>query len=185
MNATKPTNMAGTGTPIAARMIWKKLGAGVVVVMLAAFVFLLWYRAYYSMDVAETFELNPGRVEHRVLIATQGSDFKNALVDGLLAHLREKDTYVRVIDVSALAIVDEAEWDAVVILHTWEYGEPPIAVRGYVEHAKNLDDVIVLGTSGSGTLKIKGIDAISSASVMTGVSARVADITRRLDTLLD
>jgi hypothetical protein len=64
--------MAGAGTSIAARTIWKKLGASVVVVVLAALVFLLWYRAHYSMEAAETLEFNPGRVEHSVLIATQG-----------------------------------------------------------------------------------------------------------------
>lgn len=44
--------------------------------------------------------------------------------------------------------------------------------------------VIVLSTSGGGTFKMEGIDAISSASEMIDVPQRVAELDTRLDALL-
>jgi hypothetical protein len=44
--------------------------------------------------------------------------------------------------------------------------------------------LIVVTTSGGGREKMPGIDAISAASVMDDVPARVAEVTARLDTIL-
>jgi len=71
------------------------------------------------MDVAESFEVNTPKSEIRVLIATQGSEFKDAVVAGVVDHLKRKGAYIKVIDVSALPQVNENKWNAVVVLHTW------------------------------------------------------------------
>jgi hypothetical protein len=39
-----------------------------------------WYRDTYSQEVAESFEVNSPELETKVLIATQGSEFKEALL---------------------------------------------------------------------------------------------------------
>jgi hypothetical protein len=161
----------------------KKTVIGITVLVFAIFVFLTWYKFHYSMDVVETFEVNTPEREPRVLIATQGSEFKDAVVVGVVGHLKQKHAYIKVIDVAALSQVNVDNWNAVVVIHTWENFKPQADAKAYLERVKDSSKVIVLATSGRGTNKIEGVDAISSASVMADVSARTLAITNRLDSI--
>jgi hypothetical protein len=154
-----------------------------VILVLAILAFITWYKIHYSMDVAESFEVNSPQLSRRVLIATQGSQFKNAIVAALIDHLKKKNAYIKVIDVSTLPKVDEDKWTAIVVIHTWENMKPPAYVKDFVGRVKNLSKVIVLATSGRGNFKIEGINAISSASVMANVPAIASEIDGRLDSI--
>lgn len=164
--------------------MWKKVLTGIAVVVVAVFAFLTWFRFHYSMGVAASYEVNAPDPVHNVLIATQGSPFKDAVVTDVVDHLKQEKTHVKVIDVSGLPTVDEGQWDAVVILHTWEYGQPQADAKAFVDRAKDKSKLVVLGTSGQGTLKMEGVDAISSASVMTEASSRAAELMSRVDEIL-
>jgi len=157
----------------------------IVTLVLAIFLFLTWYKFHYSMDIAVAFEVNTPEREPRVLIATQGSEFKDAVVAGVVTHLKQKNAYIKVIDVTALSQVSEDRWNAVVVIHTWENLKPQADAKAYLERINDLGKVIVLTTSGRGSSKIEGVNAISSASVMTDVSARTMDVTNRLDLILE
>lgn len=163
----------------------KTLFTGIAATVLFIFAFLTWYKFHYSMELAESFEITPPEPIHRVLIATQGSAFKDAIVAGILDHLKHRNAYVKVIDVSALPQINENKWNAIIVLHTWENLKPQADSKAYLEHVKELNKVIVLATSGRGNYKIKGVNAISSASVMSDVSTRTLDIIHRLDAILD
>jgi hypothetical protein len=80
--------------------------------------------------------------------------------------------------------VDESHWDAILVLHTIEYGKAPAPVQAFVDRVGKTRKVVVLGTSGAGDFKIEGIDAISSASRMTDVPARVDGLLARIESLL-
>lgn len=163
---------------------WKKallVGAGVVAVALG---FSAWYKAHYSMKPAQAFEV-PGTASGRsVLVATQGSRFKDAIVTGLVDHLKEREAHVKVIDVAALPGVNVKDWDAIVVIHTWEMRRPPEPVKAFVDGMGSRGNVIVLTTSGAGDFKMDGIDAISAASRMEDVSARIAEMSARVDAVL-
>lgn len=137
------------------------------------------------MDVAESFEVNTPELKHRVLIATQGSEFKDAVVAGIVDHLKQRHTYIKVIDVAALPQVNEDKWNAVVVIHTWQIWKPQPDAKAYLGRVKDLSKVIVLTTSGGGDYKIEGVDAITSASVMADISTHTLDINNRLDSILD
>lgn len=158
------------------------LAAAAVVVVLAALA--VWYRAEFSMRAAREFEVNRSDARVRVLIATQGSDFKESVVSGVIAHLAPRQAYVRVTDVSLLPDIREQDWSAVIILHTWEMGKPPHAVAEFLRRATDRHKIIALATSGDGRFKIDGIDAISTASRMADAPLRVAEINAKLDALL-
>lgn len=164
---------------------WRKALLATAVIAGAFVVFATWYRIHYSMGVAQPFEVNHPSAPLKVLLATQGSQFKDAVVSGVVEHLRERAAYVKVIDVSSLPGVQEDEWSAIVILHTWEMRKPQPDAQAFVGRARNLRKVVVLSTSGAGDFKIDGIDAISSASRMTDVAARVSEISARVDAVLD
>ena len=166
-------------------MTKKKVIIGIAALALTAFAFLTWYKFHYSMDVAESFEVNTPELKHKVLIATQGSEFKNAVVVGIVDHLKKRHAYIKVIDIAALPQVNEDKWNAVVVIHTWENWKPQVDAKVYLEHVKDLSKVIVLTTSGDGDYKIEGVNAITSASVMTDIPARTLYIKKRLDSILE
>jgi hypothetical protein len=115
------------------------------------------------------------------LIATQGSEFKEAVVAGIVDRLRERPIFIQVVDVAASADANEADWDAVVVLHTIEYGRVPAGVQAFVDRAEDLGKVVVPSTSGGADAKIEGVDAISSASRVSAAPARVSELVARID----
>lgn len=153
-------------------------------VVVAALAFATWYRFQYSMEAARSFEVNDPASQQRVLIATQGSAFKDAVMSGVVAHLKARPAYVKVIDVSELPEVKEDDWSAIVLLHTWEMSKPQADAKAFVERARDTGKIVVLSTSGAGDQKMQGVDAISSASVMADAADRVTKITARVDAIL-
>jgi len=157
-----------------------------IVACLAALAIASWfsYRAAHSMKVAHPQTAGDASAQQRVLIATQGSAFKDALVDSVVEYLKPRAVYVQVIDVSALPGVRANEWTAIVMLHTWEFNRPPAAVKSFVDRLQDRSRLIDVTTSGNGRAKMPGVDVISAASVMQDVPLRLGEITPRLDALL-
>lgn len=155
------------------------------VVVLALVAFSTWYRLHYSMGVAQPFEVNDPHSKPRVLIATQGSAFKDVVVSGVVDHLKTRSAYVKVVDVSMLSGVKEDDWDAIVVLHTWEMRKPQADAQAFVNRARNIRKVVVLSTSGAGDFKMAGVDVISSASTLADIPARVEAITEKIDAIVD
>jgi hypothetical protein len=166
-------------------MMRKKLILAVAASVVVILTLLTWYKFHYSMDVAESFEVNAPEQKIKVLIATQGSDFKDAVVAGVVDYLKHKPVYIKVIDTSSLPQVTEAQWHAIVVIHTWENLKPPAEVAAYFARANSLNKVVTLTTSGNSSYKMDGIHAISAASEMKEVAARVADINNRLEAILN
>ncbi len=158
------------------RRIWKGI-ALVIVVFLA---FMIWYKIHYSMTVALPFEVNESSRRDHVLVATQGSEFKDALVRQLVDGLRPDSVYIKVMDVSSLPEVNESDWTVIVIIHTWEMGKPPEAVKTFVDRIANRGKLVVMTTSGDGGYKLPGVDGISSASNPDLISGKAEEILKRV-----
>jgi len=142
------------------------------------------YKQRHSMSVAPSFTVGDASLPRHVLIATQGSTFKDALVNGIVSYLKPRGAYVNVIDVSALPSIHEDEWTAMVVIHTWEFGKPQHDAMAFVERLQDKSKLIDVTTSGSGQQVISGIDAISAASVMRDEPGPLGAVTARLDALL-
>lgn len=147
-------------------------------------VLLTWYKARYSMEIVTPYEVNSDTLQIKVLIATQGSVFKDNVVEQVITSLKPKEVHIKVIDVSSLANVREGEWSAILVLHTWEYSKPQMDVDNFVKNLKMKNKLIVVTTSGSGMEKIEGIDAISSASKRDEVAIICDLILERIDQLI-
>lgn len=143
------------------------------------------YRTIYSQKVAQPFEVNSLDWPRKVLIATQGSAFKTQLVAELVERLKPS-AYLRVIDVSALSTINEAEWKALVVINTCEAGKMQADVTAFLAKATNKNNIVLLTTSGSGTWKAaeSSIDSISSASKKDQIASLVPEIEHRIDALL-
>lgn len=164
---------------------WKKrLLLALVALPIAFLAFATWYRVHYAMDPARTFEVNRPEVREHVLIATQGSKFKDAVVRSVVDRLEKRPTYVKVVDVSALRDVREEEWNIIVVLHTWEMSKPPVSVRTFLDRAKARDKLVVLATSGEGAQHVQGVDTVTSASDLAKAPAQADEVLSRIERIL-
>ncbi len=77
------------------------------------FLFMTWYKYTYSMDLATTYEINSPSLENRLLIATQGIRFKNAITHGIVNRYKNDSVFIRVIDISDLAQINPNEFDVI------------------------------------------------------------------------
>ena len=136
------------------------------------------------MGVAQSFVVGDASLPQHILIATQGSPFKDALVAGIVDYLRPRGVYVKIIDVTALPTIQPRDWTGIVVVNTWEFHKPQADAKAFIDHVEDRNKLIVIMTSGSGQAKIPGVDVISAASVVSDVPARLAQITPRLDAVL-
>lgn len=130
--------------------------------------------------------MNDPTCESSVLIATQGSDFKEALVSYLIEHLREKSVYISVIDVSSLPEIDKNNWNAIVLINTVEIEKMQSDADNFLSELETYDGIILLTTSGSGDWKTEdyNIDSITSASEISEIDSLAEVILSRLESLL-
>jgi len=135
-----------------------------------------WYWSTFSMEKAIGFEINSPDLSTKILIATQKSTYKDTLVTTLINDIKSPKTYIKVIDVNDLKRNETALFDAVIIIHTWEMWKVPKSVSKFVSEKSESDDLYIIGTSGSGDLKIEGIDGVSSASMINNIDLKVNQI---------
>jgi len=155
---------------------------GATGVLLAALFYL--YLQRHAMQPVPERELGTRGGGPAVLVAAQGSPYKDAVADTLIRHLREKPAYVRVEDVSQLPLVDERDWDAIVLLHSWQRWQPPPVVQEFVERLKDRRKLVVLTTSGSGESRMACVDAVTSASEVSRAHGDAEELLHRVDQIL-
>ncbi len=121
----------------------------------------------------------------KVLIASQGSKFKDSLVKRVLHHYKEDSIYFKVIDVYTLFTVPIDKWDVIVMINSWEYGSPPANVKKYIKkHPERLDKLIVLSTVGSSHITLKDVDVISGESIIEKLPNYTDVVVHRIDNVL-
>lgn len=148
-------------------------------------VFAVWYKYEYSMDKVKTVEFNSTDLDLKLLIATQGSAFKNIITSNITGHYKKDSIYIKVIDVSQLSEIDPANFKAIVIIHTWENWKPPKEVQSFIEqNISNQNKIVVLSTSGKGSFKIKEIDAITGESQLENTTFYSNLIIKKLNDII-
>lgn len=165
--------------------ITKKILLGLIIFLGLFFLFTLWYDYTYKMDVVESYEINSANFPKKVLIASQGSEFKNAVVAGVIDSHKTQSVYFKVIDVRLLDNINVNDWNAIIILHTWEMWKPPVEVKNFIdENITNLKKIVVVSTSGDGSFKIEGVDAFTGASIIEEIPDFIEKVNMKLTPLL-
>ena len=105
----------------------------------------------------------------RVLIATQKSEFKQAVVQAIKERLETHWRYLKVIDVRQLPDEITENYQAVIILSECLAGRPDPRVESFIDDTVEKEKLIVLTTGRLGSWKPEspGVDAMTSASVLT------------------
>lgn len=145
----------------------------------------IWYISTYSMEEVKALEIHSPNLDKKLLIATQGSEFKNTVTNGIVNHYTSDSIYIKIIDISELESIDPDQFHAVVIVHTWENWKPPEIVKAFIEeydHIKN--KMVVLTTSGEGSYKMDNVDAMTGESIIRDAPRFVDSIVERLNRLL-
>ncbi len=166
----------------------KRIGK-LALIILALFgislLFFTWYKQTYPMETAKTSRVNSPTLEHKLLIATQSSPFKDLVTAEVVDRYNSASVVVKVIDFAALKNADLSDFNAILIIHRWEAGEPPEAVRSFMYKNSSLKDrIVVLTTSWNGLEKMKDIDAITGASIVEDAPIFTGRIIKRLNPLL-
>ena len=140
----------------------------------------LWYVIKFYPRTAESFEINAPDQPTRILVATQGSEFKDGLVAAICDRLRERPVYIKVIDVGGLDEIDAVAWDKVLVINTAMMNIMSGPARRLVARGERLDNVLLFVTSGGADFKPAdlAVDALSGAS-------RKVDIEGLADLVLD
>ena len=107
--------------------------------------------------------------QDRVLVATQNSDFKQAVIQAIRDRLENNSNYIKVIDVKKLPYESLEGYDAVIILNTCMAGRPDPRVESFIDDTTEKEKIVVLTTGRLDSWKPESprVDAMSSASVMT------------------
>ena len=133
-------------------------------------------------------EINAPGLEHRLLIASRDSEFKQALVDKIQDAFSDKSTYIKIIGVESLVDEDARAYSVVLIINTAMGWTVDIPVEKFLKKFGELDTIIVLTTADGADvypdLKDRNIDAISSASVMEQTNTLADTLTTKIDDLL-
>ena len=163
----------------------RKIAVFILVVGTLFLVFAIWYKYEYSMDMAQEFEVNSPDLNRKLLIATQGSEFKNKVTQGIVNYYQNDSLYIKVIDVTGLTDIDPKNYDAIVVIHTWENWQPPEDVDAFINRTRGIKDkIVVLTTSGEGSFKMENVDAITGESKVEDTSIYINQITKRLTSIL-
>lgn len=157
---------------------------GILAALLVAFA--VWYKITYEMEVAQSKAIHSPNLTTKVLVATQGSDFKDAVVTNIFNFYKKDSVYIKAIDVSQLPQVDSSKYNVIVILHTWEYGKPPASVLEFIENnSERKHKMIVYATSGAGNNKIEGIDAMAGESILENASDVSDAILSKMESMIN
>ncbi len=165
------------------RVLWKAVkGAAIVVGICCALAVAAaaWYVIEFYPRTAEAFEINTRDQPTRILLATQGSEFKDGLVMAICDSLRTQPVYIKVVDVGGLDDIDTAAWDKVLVINTAMMNIMSGPARRLVARGEGLDNVLLFVTSGGADFKPAdlAVDALSGAS-------RLVDTERLANLVLD
>ena len=127
------------------------------------------------------------KADQRVLIATQRSEFKEAVVSRIVEDLEKDLCYVKVIDLKRLEHEPATDYDAIVVVNTCKAWRLTGDASKFVKAFPNKDRVVLLTTAGGEDWKPRSVevDAITSASKEQKTDPVAEDIVARVRKILD
>ena len=164
----------------------KKILLVIAILLVLLFAFAVWYKYEFSMTVVPERTVNAPDLNRKMVIATQGSTFKDSITEGILQHYQSDSIFIRIVDVSQLPKIDLADYQVMVVMHTWENWKPPVAVDSFMNRLKphQMEKLVVLTTSGQGDFKMEKVDAITGESIIEDVPKHITTIIQKVDPLL-
>lgn len=146
-------------------------------------ILLLSYIIMNTQGVIEPFQEGNPQANQKVLIASQGSEFKESLVGMIIEEFKTPETYFSVIDCTSLQDIHIEDWDAIIIIHTMQIHKMPAKAKKFLDGVDDFSNIMLVCTSGGGDEVVADydVDAISSPSRMSRLPEIIRWINDRLD----
>lgn len=107
------------------------------------------------------------QTEHKILIATQQSYFRDSVTTILKNNFQKQNIPVQLIDIYSLPEVEPKEYSVVIVIHKWHTWSAPEVVNKFINRTKaQSEKIIIMTTSSDGTYGPENVDAITGASKM-------------------
>lgn len=126
--------------------------------------------------MVKTVELGNTQSAIRVLIASEFSDFKKAVVEQVVAGYDSNSLYFKITDLQNLAVETATDYAAVIIINSCVAWQLNPQVNAFFKKTEMPANIILLTTAGDQDWQagIEGVDAITAASLPTDIE-RTAD----------
>lgn len=163
---------------------WIKILIGIVATPVLLFAILLVvYILMNRQGVIEPFQVGDSKAENRILIASQGSEFKNNLVEKLVDEYKDSENFLSVIDCTELDKENHEYWTAVIIIHTMQIHKMPKEARAFIAEENDLARLMLVSTSGGGDDMVTDfdVDAICAPSRMSKIPKILEWVNEKMD----
>jgi hypothetical protein len=140
-----------------------------------------------AVRAVKTTEAGDPGAGKRVLIATEQSEFKEAVVARIVEELRKDLCYVKVIDLKRLKHEPATDYGAVVVVNTCKAWTLSRRASRFVKEFPDKDRVVLLTTAAGEGWKhgAVGVDAITSASKVQKADPVAEEISRKVRKILE
>jgi len=156
---------------------WIKITIVIIATPIVLFALLLGaYVVFNLQGVIEPFQVGNPDAQHKILIASQGSEFKNTLTNEFVELLKDNTNYISIVDCTSLDKETPADWNAIIIIHTTQIHGMPDEAKRFLSRGSDLSKIVLVTTSGGGDEAVTEfeIDAISTASRLS-VTNQITD----------
>ncbi|MFC2152938.1 hypothetical protein ACFLSE_10475 [Bacteroidota bacterium] len=149
-------------------------------------ILLISYIVANKQGVIEPFQVGDPNAKHKILIASQGSEFKQKLVERFVLELDSDSIYLSILDCTQLNESYLKDWDIYIIIHTMQIHKMPEEADAFLSKMSDLSKVALVSTSGAGDEHYTklDIDGISSASRMVAIDPIMEWIKPKLESNL-
>ncbi|MBC2285785.1 hypothetical protein [Listeria booriae] len=142
---------------------------------------MLSYRYIKSMDVIASEEVNKSATGSHVLLATQGSNFKNSVMDQVKQDLKGENIHISIVDTTKLDKVKASDYDKIVLFTTVQSDDIPKNVTKFMDDNDDKSiHIAVTADSNRWDDKPKDVDAISEASKSENKQTFVDNLTKAI-----
>ncbi|MBN2835184.1 MAG: hypothetical protein JXR48_09485 [Candidatus Delongbacteria bacterium] len=159
----------------------KKFLIGLLILIVSFAIFVTIYMIMYTQGVIEPFEAGSKDSADKVLIASQGSEYKEMFVQKVIERLEKDSLYIKVIDVTEIEKENIDDFKAVLIINSIEMYDMQENAKSFIS-ASGKGNVVMIATSGNGAMgpKDNSIDAITTASSVDTIDEKVDEAVKRL-----
>lgn len=128
---------------------------------------------------------NPGAAT-RVLIASEASDFKQAVIEQVVTGYAERDLFFKITGLQNLADETATDYAAVIIINSCVAWQLNPRANAFIKKAAMPEKVILLTTAGDQDWQpgVEGVDAITAASISADIERTADKIKARLGALI-
>jgi len=136
--------------------------------------------------MVKTIERGNPRAATRVLIASEASDFKQAVIEQVVTGFAKDDLFFKITGLQNLADETASGYTAVIMINSCVAWQLNPRVNAFIKKTDRLEKIILLTTAGDQDWQpgVEGIDAITAASIPADIERTAEKIKATLGALI-